>query len=224
MSPKSRSMIELTIMDNIITLVEMLENATAFLETISVARTFIDSGVQILFCKLMQYVKTSKKLMITFMQDEFLTASEHQLQDLSWEIHRLKLADKLIRFMYNRTAIKCCSQLTTMMNCIISYAPFRASDVSKFSQEFSTYTQLYGEAVINVSDLEKQSILKAMGLSKGHWYQCPNGHVYCITECGGAMVESQCNECGARIGGSSHRLLSDNQVATAMDGATRSAW
>ncbi|GFS28363.1 NFX1-type zinc finger-containing protein 1 [Trichonephila inaurata madagascariensis] len=224
MSPKSRSMIELTVMDNIIALVEMLENVTAFLETISDSRTFIDSNVQILFCKLMQYVKTSKKLMITFMQDEFLTASEHQLQDLSWEIHRLKLADKLLRFMYNRTAIKCCSQLTAVMNCIISYAPFRASDVSKFSQEFSIYTQLYGEAIINVSDLEKQSILKAMGLSKGHWYQCPNGHVYCITECGGAMVESQCNECGARIGGTSHRLLSDNRVATAMDGATRSAW
>ncbi|GFU24715.1 NFX1-type zinc finger-containing protein 1 [Nephila pilipes] len=224
MSPKSRSMIELTIMENVINLAEMLVNETTFFETISYSQTFSDSNVQTLYHELVQYIKTSKKLLITFMQDEYLTASEHQLQDLNWEIHRLKLGDKLLRFMCNHISIKCLSQLTTLVKCITSYAPFRESDVKEFSHEYSTLTQLYGDSVINVSDLEKQTILKAMGLSKGHWYQCPNGHVYCITECGGAMQESQCNECGARIGGSSHRLLSDNRVATAMDGATHAAW
>ena len=29
-------------------------------------------------------------------------------------------------------------------------------------------------------------IIKAMGLSAGHWFECPNGHPYIITECGGA--------------------------------------
>jgi len=63
-----------------------------------------------------------------------------------------------------------------------------------------------------------------MGMKQGHWYKCPNGHIYLITECGGAMEESRCNECGAAIGGGSHRLRSDNQVASEMDGAMRSAW
>ena len=50
--------------------------------------------------------------------------------------------------------------------------------------------------------------------STGHWFQCPNGHPYVITECGGATVESTCPECGSRIGGGSHRLREDNSGAT----------
>ncbi|XP_045592741.2 NFX1-type zinc finger-containing protein 1-like [Procambarus clarkii] len=49
---------------------------------------------------------------------------------------------------------------------------------------------------LGINESEKIMILKAMGLKQGHWYKCPNGHVYCITECGGAMVESSCPDCG----------------------------
>lgn len=63
-----------------------------------------------------------------------------------------------------------------------------------------------------------------MDLSKGHWYKCPNGHIYAIGDCGGATVESRCPECKAKIGGSSHRLREDNALASEMDGATHSAW
>ncbi|KIO21375.1 hypothetical protein M407DRAFT_245509 [Tulasnella calospora MUT 4182] len=51
--------------------------------------------------------------------------------------------------------------------------------------------------------------------TRGHFYQCPNGHVYVITECGGAMVESKCPECGCAIGGRDHTL--NNTNARAMD-------
>ncbi|KAF0690676.1 Aste57867_17945 [Aphanomyces stellatus] len=49
----------------------------------------------------------------------------------------------------------------------------------------------------------------------GNWYACPNGHPYVITECGGAMQEYHCPECGARIGGSDHHILDSNQTAEA---------
>ena len=58
-----------------------------------------------------------------------------------------------------------------------------------------------------------------MGLRKGHWFKCPNGHVYVITECGGATEESTCPDCGAGIGGTGHRLRDDNRLAREMDGA-----
>ena len=77
---------------------------------------------------------------------------------------------------------------------------------------------------LGVSDVERREILAAMGLPQGHWYTCPNGHVYAIGECGGATQESTCPECGERIGGTSHRLLDTNNIATQMDGATRSAY
>ncbi|KEG15635.1 hypothetical protein DQ04_00011020 [Trypanosoma grayi] len=54
---------------------------------------------------------------------------------------------------------------------------------------------------------------KSLGLSAGHWFQCPNGHIYAIGDCGGAMEEGWCPECGAKVGGRQHRLRSDNAFA-----------
>lgn len=75
-----------------------------------------------------------------------------------------------------------------------------------------------------ITKSEIASINAAMGMSKGHWFKCPNGHVYAIGDCGGATVESKCNECGARIGGGNHQLRSDNTFAPEMDGAEAPAW
>ncbi len=61
-------------------------------------------------------------------------------------------------------------------------------------------------------------------MGQGHWYKCPNGHIYVIGDCGGAMVRSRCNECGATIGGDSHRLDATNRLAGEMDGAQQPAW
>lgn len=75
-----------------------------------------------------------------------------------------------------------------------------------------------------MSPKEKNSIVKALNLSKGHWYKCRNGHVYVITECGGATVSRRCLECDEVIGGENHTLAEGNKVATEMDGAKHSAW
>ncbi|XP_028967257.1 NFX1-type zinc finger-containing protein 1 [Galendromus occidentalis] len=100
-----------------------------------------------------------------------------------------------------------------------------SQDKSKAVKDFlDEKSKTLGGAQLGISDGERKMILKAVGLTRGHWYQCPKGHVYCITECGGAMEESKCNECGAIIGGRSHALRGDNRVARAMDGATYSAW
>ena len=71
---------------------------------------------------------------------------------------------------------------------------------------------------------ERAGIVKAVKLSKGHWFKCPNGHIYAIGECGGAMEKSKCPECKEDIGGSKHKLVEGNQLAPEMDGATHAAW
>ena len=71
---------------------------------------------------------------------------------------------------------------------------------------------------------EKKQIVSAMGLKKGHWFKCPNDHVYCITECGGAMERSTCPECKAVIGGQNHKLEEGNTLAPEMDKAQYPAW
>ncbi|XP_037051302.1 NFX1-type zinc finger-containing protein 1-like isoform X2 [Bradysia coprophila] len=77
---------------------------------------------------------------------------------------------------------------------------------------------------IGISEGERLQIIKALDMKQGHWFKCPNGHPYIITECGGAMQVAKCYECGANIGGGNHALLATNQFAPEMDGAARPAW
>jgi hypothetical protein len=44
-------------------------------------------------------------------------------------------------------------------------------------------------------------------------FQCKNGHPYAIGECGGAMQQSRCPECGEVIGGANHAIDATNSVA-----------
>lgn len=77
--------------------------------------------------------------------------------------------------------------------------------------------------VAGLSDKEIREIIGAMGSGMsalynygsgaGHWYNCPNSHVYYIGDCGGAMQESRCPDCNASIGGTSHQLQAGNRPA-----------
>ncbi|KAG0342037.1 hypothetical protein BG000_007230 [Podila horticola] len=71
-----------------------------------------------------------------------------------------------------------------------------------------------------LTQAEKFEIYRAMQIElhgPGHFYCFPNGHPYVIGECGRAMQESTCPECGARVGGSHHHLVNGNQVDTEYD-------
>lgn len=75
-----------------------------------------------------------------------------------------------------------------------------------------------------ITDIERKQIVHAMDLKQGQWFKCPNGHIYAIGECGGATEVGRCYECSEPIGGTSHRLLSTNRLASEMDGARYAAW
>ena len=52
---------------------------------------------------------------------------------------------------------------------------------------------------LGISEVEKRQVVAAMGSARGHWYSCPNGHVYNIGDCGGATVEANCPDCRERF-------------------------
>ena len=136
------------------------------------------------------------------------------------QLHRLK-SEPNYRAYCNNTEVKKCYETAHQI----------AYTIQKYSKEFDlklknaleNFSRVMHSAV-KITDAERKEIVRAMGYKQGHWYKCPNGHIYIITECGGAMETSRCNVCGAAIGGGSHRLLESNSVATEMDGATRPAW
>ena len=77
---------------------------------------------------------------------------------------------------------------------------------------------------VHLRKLEIKAIAKVLGLGSGHWFQCPNGHIYAIGECGGAMQKSKCPECGCAIGGSNHALTQGNSHVGWVDDSARPAW
>ena len=94
------------------------------------------------------------------------------------------------------------------------------------SGEVKRLLEKIGKSVggLAVSEQGRVSIVKAMGMSKGHWFKCPKGHIYAIGDCGGATVESTCPECKSRIGGVGHKVRDDNTFAPEMDDAGHPAW
>lgn len=166
-----------------------------------------------------------------FLHVENKTATFQQMKEITCELRRLKILATMWQMFQ-----KCRSKIDTnadvrntfvgILNQLtgIRFIPFSESREEQLRKSIKNLMQMCSFSVLGVSDAEKKLILHAMSLSVGHWYQCPNGHVYCITECGGAMETSRCNECGAAIGGAQHTLRADNRVATDMDGARRDAW
>ena len=76
-----------------------------------------------------------------------------------------------------------------------------------------------------VTEQERLQIARAVDVNRGGWYRCRNGHLYGIGDCGGAIEQAKCNECGAPIGGTGHRVGDDNVYAgPEMGGNDLPAW
>ena len=168
-------------------------------------------------------------ILLKFLMQDFL--SKQQTSDIQSEIYRLMSLIKLMDLWYKiRTHGK--PQTLSEENKLELTAIVKRLHSSSWklneedNSEILHFIIKIGEQykVNGLTEAERIEIVSAIGLTKGHWFKCPNGHFYCIGECGGAMQEARCPECGAKIGGQSHRLTEDNQLAPEMDGARHAAW
>jgi len=63
----------------------------------------------------------------------------------------------------------------------------------------------------NFGSIEKRKIEEIINVMAGmKFYFCPNRHLYAVGECGRPTEEASCPECGSRIGGVNHILISNN--------------
>ena len=141
--------------------------------------------------------------------------SPQMIDEVTCEFQRIKVLPLFYKIklmsLHNHRAKHYLNILETLMDPTIK---FDANLEEKVNRIISHCEKFVGK--IGISKEERIMITNAMGLKQGHWYKCPNGHVYCITECGGAVVEAKCPECKANIGGSHHQLRHDNQIANEM--------
>ena len=150
--------------------------------------------------------------------------------DVECEFNRLSVliqVCQLNRHLATRTSSSNDTALLSDIMFRIYYAGWRkgkitSNDVTNYRAKLIEIGKRYGLGCI--TEDERIEIVKAIGLSKGHWYKCPNGHIYCIGECGGATQLAKCPECKADIGGTHHRLVDGNVHAGEMDGSRHAAW
>lgn len=170
-------------------------------------------------------LKAKVEVLVAEVMKRTTSISRQMEEEVTCELQRLMVLPSYWSFLEKCTVytnddmVELKAKLEALMNPTVKFDEELDKKVRVLLKESEQHIGSLG-----ISDSEKIMILQAMKLRQGHWYKCPYGHIYCITECGGAMVESNCPECGSRIGGGNHRLRSDNAVATEMDGARHAAW
>ncbi|XP_077993299.1 NFX1-type zinc finger-containing protein 1-like [Glandiceps talaboti] len=156
--------------------------------------------------------------------------SEQEIADVTMEIQRVNLLCsmysiqcKVLRNKINLTGLAR-EYLGKINDILTKGVALSESKEKEVTELLKVIQKLHPEIGETLSAEERKMIVKAMEFTQGHWFKCPNGHIYAIGDCGGATVESTCPECKARIGGSGHRLRDDNRLAPEMDGANYAAW
>lgn len=146
---------------------------------------------------------------------------EQQRSDISTEMSFLELMNEAIVISSARTfEVAGKKLLETAFKVTEKYGPNNETEFKALMEKAGKYA----DGGLSISLKERKMILQAMAFKPGHWYKCSKGHVYAIGDCGGAMEVGNCPECGELIGGTDHRLITANAVATEMDGSVAPAW
>jgi hypothetical protein len=163
--------------------------------------------------------------------NDFIFLNEfQQKEELFMELERIEYLTKYYEFANKAKSID--TELNTLIEVgsllaqcelylIRNVKPF---DVAQKKSVEGFFQRLVRLVKVELTPREKTMIVAAMGLQKGHWYKCPNGHTYCIGECGGAMEQSFCPECKSVIGGTNHSLVAGNRHAGDFDNSQYAAW
>nr|CAD7431767.1 unnamed protein product [Timema monikensis] len=174
-----------------IQILEQLEDAF-----VSAAKVSNDSGKK----KMINLV--DQLIQVIIIRDDYL--SQQEVKEINIELkrfHRLSQMSIIESSYAFQTTINQHGKMqdyeeaTKMLDSIEKYTGDKDDRVNQIIKDLQSILR----NSLEFHENERKEIVKAMGLKQGHWFKCPNGHVYVITECGGAMEVGKCNECGAAI-------------------------
>lgn len=147
-----------------------------------------------------------------YMREAIEVADTEQLIFVGAESRLLKARVIMVLISTYTTDEKLKLERDSLLDWVIRH---RSEVVQRAQRERATAMKSLGV----ISEEEKRAVIQAVMNAEGstnpagHLYECPNGHEYWVGECGGAMQQSRCMECGAVIGGLSHQLATGNRRA-----------
>ena len=171
------------------------------------------------------------EMLIEFLKNTYLTPQ--QINDIQSEVIRIFCLARICEFkaaILNEGKTLTSSDEQELNALAVLFVEFgikqpqaTEEDQKHVDERINRWKNIY--EVGKLTESERLEIIRAMSdIRKGAWFKCPNGHYYCIGDCGGAMEEGKCLECGAHIGGGSHRVRNDNQHASEIDNSHHPAW
>lgn len=186
--------------------------------------------------KLKIYSKTN--FIVSLLKERNIKISVQEINSFVLELNRLMSYIDL-KMIVSTPGFAQCVKSNTEAQRLFERASKYIKILNKFSDDVNLITtenldilrKLVGSSN-KITDEERKMIIAAMGKycvggsAVGHFFKCGNGHIYCITECGGATQRSRCpvDGCGLIIGGENHRLVEGQRLASEMDGARHAAW
>ncbi|XP_020600662.1 NFX1-type zinc finger-containing protein 1-like isoform X1 [Orbicella faveolata] len=226
--------LKISLIDNKLT-VALVENKVMLMERLCFMREKVRVNLRQLpmeICKEYHLESDQVENELCFLERRFMSirVTQRELRDINTEFSRLNL---LLEYCLLRHDIKSLAleldepssqMMTAVQEGLSSGKRIVDEELDKLLNNIVTIRNAYPDSLNQLTPEEKKKIVSVIGLSKGHWFKCPKGHIYCIGECGGAMQRSTCPKCGAVIGGANHRLEEGNELAPEMDGASHAAW
>lgn len=159
--------------------------------------------------------------LLVFVED--FRGDEQMMNDIKNEISFLQFVEAHLTELPKNNGDEMKKLVLESLVICNTLGPATESLKQRFSNSIKKAINLFAPG-LQITVAERDMVLRAIGLNKGHWFKCPNGHIYAIGECGGPMQRSKCPDCNEAIGGTSHSFVAGNRQATEMDGAVAPAY
>ncbi len=120
-----------------------------------------------------------------FAHCQYRNFAEQQIKDIQAELERI------CRLIYIETLVFSLKQhlkpneqegIDSMQYLTKKTGPFTIDDRQKFDSLLKKFEHLNNLPGLGITERERVAIVSALNMSQGHWYVCPKGHPYVITE------------------------------------------
>ena len=119
------------------------------------------------------------------MQNKYRSLAEQQTNDIQAELERIRCLIYIEALVYSlKKTLKPNEQegIDAMQYLTKKIGSFTNEDKQKFNGLAKKFEHLNNILGLGINERERVAIVSALNMGKGHWYVCPQGHPYVITE------------------------------------------